>query len=92
MSYLTANLLGGQTKRMKSRRLRRARAQRRLRASSPGGQVRCNSWEAIIDFYYADEVPPMDWPTKHIESYRLACTSLGEKEGLRAAFRSRYAA
>ncbi|EOH8200353.1 aminoglycoside nucleotidyltransferase ANT(2'')-Ia, partial [Enterobacter hormaechei] len=45
-------------------------------------------------FYYADEVPPVDWPTKHIESYRLACTSLGAEkvEVLRAAFRSRYAA
>ncbi|AMA39352.1 aminoglycoside nucleotidyltransferase ANT(2'')-Ia [Pseudomonas plecoglossicida] len=61
-----------------------------------GRPVRCNSWEAIIwdYFYYADEVPPMDWPTKHIESYRLACTSLGAEkvEVLRAAFRSRYAA
>src|SRR5574344_1217857 len=61
-----------------------------------GRPVRCNSWEAIIwdYFYYADEVPPVDWPTKHIESYRLACTSLGAEkvEVLRAAFRSRYAA
>ncbi|OKO35994.1 hypothetical protein AM416_003632 [Acinetobacter baumannii] len=46
-----------------------------------GRPVRCNSWEAIIwdYFYYADEVPPVDWPTKHIESYRFACTSLGRK-------------
>ena len=55
-----------------------------------GRPVRCNSWEAIIwdYFYYADEVPPVDWPTKHIESYRLACTSLGAEkvEVLRAAF------
>ena len=61
-----------------------------------GRPVRCNSWEAIIwdYFYYADEVPAVDWPTKHIESYRLACTSLGAEkvEVLRAAFRSRYAA
>ncbi len=48
-----------------------------------GRPVRCNSWEAIIwdYFYYADEVPPVDWPTKHIESYRLACTSLGAGKG-----------
>lgn len=61
-----------------------------------GRPVRCNSWEAIIwdYFYYAHEVPPVDWPAKHIESYRLACTSLGAEkvEVLRAAFRSRYAA
>ncbi|MBV6597940.1 aminoglycoside nucleotidyltransferase ANT(2'')-Ia, partial [Acinetobacter baumannii] len=61
-----------------------------------GRPVRCNSWEAIIwdYFYYADEVPPVDWPTKHIEAYRFACTSPGAEkvEVLRAAFRSRYAA
>ncbi|MDF4971680.1 aminoglycoside nucleotidyltransferase ANT(2'')-Ia, partial [Vibrio parahaemolyticus] len=45
-------------------------------------------------FYYADEVPPVDWPTKHKQSYRPACTSLdaAKVEVLRAAFRSRYAA
>ncbi|MFC4640371.1 nucleotidyltransferase domain-containing protein [Deinococcus hohokamensis] len=55
-----------------------------------GLRLWCNSWEAILwdYFYYADEIPPSEWPAKHKHSFELARRALGNEaiDRLRAAF------
>ncbi|UQN08634.1 nucleotidyltransferase domain-containing protein [Deinococcus sp. QL22] len=59
-----------------------------------GLALRCNSWEALMwdYFFYADEVPRLQWPAKHTHSYALARSALGEEamHRLRAAFKLRH--
>ncbi|GIZ54140.1 nucleotidyltransferase domain-containing protein [Noviherbaspirillum aridicola] len=59
-----------------------------------GIPVRCNSWEAILwdYFYYLDEVPRIQWPGKHVQSYAMVVAALGDDRvrSLRAVFDSRH--
>lgn len=45
-----------------------------------GVAVRCTSWQAILweYFYYLQEVPYADWPTKDKESYAVVRTAVSE--------------
>jgi 2''-aminoglycoside nucleotidyltransferase len=57
-----------------------------------GVPVRCTSWPAILweYFYYLDEVPYSEWPSKDKESYRVVRQAIGEEwaEELHALFRA----